>query len=437
MASASIFTSCKGCPVDRDNVIEYVTARDWSTSRLGLERVEQLLDRLGNPQDRVQYIHIAGTNGKSSISCMSASVLSAAGYKTGLYTSPYVNRFNERMQIDGVQITDDELVEMTEKVRRYADEMEDHPTEFELITVMAFEWFAQNGCEFVALEVGLGGRLDATNIIKTPALTIITTIDLDHTDVLGDTLEKIAAEKAGVIKADADVLLYPQVPEVEAVIRQKCEDVGAVLHHVDLAPVHALDGDFSGQRFAYGRWKGLETPFLGPYQMCNAATVVTGMELLRGKGLAIPDEAIRQGLRTARWPARFELMQKEPPFIVDGGHNPQCIVMLKESLQHYFPGKKITFIAGVMGDKDYPTMFRMVVPLAKRVYCVTPDNPRALPAADLAAFFNREGVADTTVCESPRQAVQKALAEAEKGDVICAFGSFYMAGDIRAMFNID
>lgn len=423
--------------MDREKVIEYVTFRDWNDSRLGLERVEELLGRLGNPQDRVQYVHIAGTNGKSSISCMSAAVLTAAGYKTGLYTSPYVNVFNERMQVDGVNITDEELVQVAEKVRRHADEMEDHPTEFELITVMAFEWFAQKECDFVSLEVGLGGRLDATNAIKTPALAIITTIDLDHVDVLGDTLEKIAAEKAGIIKAGGDVLLYPQKPEVEAVIAQKCREVGARLHHVDLAPVHPISSDFTGQRFDYGRWKGLDIQFLGAYQMNNAATVITGMEVLRGKGNAITDEAIRSGLRTARWPARFELMQKDPPFIVDGSHNPQCITMLKESLEQYFPGQKITFIAGVMADKDYTTMFHMVAKLAKRVYCVEPPNPRALPAEQLAAAFRQEGVTDTTVCESPQQAARQALRQAQPGDVICAFGSFYMAGEIRAIFGQD
>lgn len=421
--------------LDRENVIEYVTANDWSVSRLGLDRVYELLERMGNPQNKMRYVHIAGTNGKSSVSCMTASVLSAAGYKTGLYTSPYVNCFNERMQVDGVQITDEELVAVTQKVRRFADAMEDHPTEFELVTVIAFEWFAQKGCDFVSLEVGLGGRLDATNAIETPALAIITTIDLDHTDVLGDTLEKIACEKAGIIKPGGDVLLYPQQPQVEALIRETCQRVGARLTQVDLAPAVSQKSDFTGQLFTYGRYKNMKTPFLGPYQIYNAATVITGMELLRDKGYAITDENIRQGLGAARWPARFELMQTLPPFIVDGGHNPQCICMLKEALEHYFPGQKIIFIAGVMADKDYKTMFAMIAPLAKKVYCVEPNNPRALPAKDLAAFFKAQGVADVVECPKAQAAVKMALAEAGKDDVICAFGSFYMAGDIRACFD--
>ena len=423
--------------MDRDKVIEYVAANPWSVSRLGLERVFALLAHMGKPQNTMRYIHIAGTNGKSSVSCMAQSILSAAGHKTGLYTSPYVNCFNERMQVDGAQITDEELGAVAEKVRFFADKMEDHPTEFELVTVMAFEWFRQKGCEFVALEVGLGGRLDATNVIETPALAIITTIDLDHTDVLGDTIGKIAYEKAGIVKAGGDVLLYPQQPEAEVVIRSACEKAGANLIQMDLAPVRPRQSGFAGQHFDYGNWKDLETPFLGPYQIYNAATVVRAMELLCGKGVVIPDEAVRKGLAAARWPARFELMQTAPPFIADGGHNPQCIAMLKEALTHYFPGKAITFIAGVMADKDHETMFGMLAPLAGRGYCVQPDNPRALPAADVAAAFNRLGVADTIICPDVAQAVVLACGQAATDDVLCACGSFYMAGAVRAQFALE
>lgn len=423
--------------MDKDKAIAYVTSKDWNMSRLGLERVYQLLDLMGNPQDKMRYIHIAGTNGKSSISCMCAHILAKAGYKTGLYTSPFVNCFNERMQVNGVQITDEELVEITQKVRQFAEKMEDHPTEFELVTAIAFEWFFKKGCDFVSLEVGLGGRMDATNAIKTPELAIITTIDYDHTEVLGDTLAQIAAEKAGIIKPKTSVVLYPQQKEAEDVVKDICAKQGAALTQVDFATLKPKKCSFEGQVFDYGRFKELEIAFLGPYQINNAATVICGMDVLRAKGFCITDEDIRQGLLNARWPARFELMQKNPAFIVDGGHNPQCIAVLKTALKQYFAGKKIVFIVGVMADKDYKTMFKTVAHMAKKVYCVQPNNPRALPAKELAAFFSGLGIANVVQCPQVKKAVKMALQEAQKDDVICAFGSFFMAGDIRACWGAE
>lgn len=397
--------------------------------------MQALLARLGNPQDKLRYVHVAGTNGKGSVCVMSASILSAAGYKTGLYTSPYINRFHERVQIDGVPIGDAALSELTRRVQQEADQMEDHPTEFELITALGFLYFAQENCDIVVLEVGLGGRLDATNVIPAPDAAVITPISLDHIRELGDTVEKIAAEKAGVIKPGCRVVSSPQVGGVEAVLRAACEEWDTPITFIDPADITLLDQRIEGTRFTYKGGEALSISLLGAYQPQNAAVVLEVMDALRGRGWQIPQSAVQKGLAQARWPARFEILRREPWFIVDGGHNPQCVDALLDNLNIYFPGQKVTFITGVMADKDFEAMFGKIIPVARRIFTVTPDNPRALPAAELAAYFAARGVLEVFPCESVEQGVKEALDREEKEGVICAFGSFYMAGAIRSMLG--
>lgn len=421
--------------MDRKNAIEYITHHSWSQSRLGLGRIARLCALLGNPQDKLRFIHVAGTNGKSSVCSLFAGVFAAAGVRTGLFTSPYINRFNERMQVDGVEITDEEIAELTAYVRGFAEQMEDHPTEFELITAIAFEWFLRKGCRLVVLEVGLGGRLDATNVIGTPELAVITTIDWDHTEQLGNSLPAIAAEKAGIIKAGGQVLLYPQPPKVEAVFEAACASRGARLAKADLTGLVPEEHDLAGQRFSYGAHRHLDIQLLGPYQCSNAALVICGVELMGRMGWPVSEQQLRAGLAGVRWPARFEVVRAEKPaVIVDGGHNPQCVRELVKSLEAYFPGQKVVFIAGVMADKDYEAMFKLVLPVAERVFCVTPNNPRALPARQLAGVFRTAGFEAAQACDSIPGAVEAALAASGGVLPVCAFGSFYMAGDIRACF---
>ena len=422
--------------MDRQGAAQYLTNTDWRKSRLGLERINELLTKLGSLHEKLRYVHVAGTNGKGSVSAMLAGILHEAGYKTGLYTSPYINRFNERIQVDGQPIGDDALAEVTGQVRQAAETMTDHPTEFELITAVGLKYFYEVNCDIVVLEVGLGGRLDATNIIPVPEAAVITSIGLDHTAELGNTLEKIAAEKAGIIKPGGDVVLYPQSLDVERVIEQTCKERGARLTKVDFESLRVREDNLGGQRFDYGGMRDLHTPLPGDYQRYNAAVALTVTETLREKGWQIGKDAVCRGLEKTKWPARFELVYLRPAFIVDGGHNPQGAVSVRRNLERYFPGRKVTFLIGVMADKDYEEMFSSIIPLAKRIITVAPNNPRALPAEKLADYFKAKGFDRVAARGSVKEGIDAALEAAEEEEVICAFGSFYMAGAVREYFNL-
>ena len=420
--------------MDYREALQYIDGVSWLGSRPGLERVAALLHRLGDPQEKLRFVHIAGTNGKGSCAAMTASVLRAAGYRTGLFTSPYLFRFNERMQINGEPIGDEELAALVTQIRPIADAMEDHPTEFELMTAVALLWYLRERCEIVVLEVGLGGRLDATNVIGAPEAAVIMNIGLDHTAVLGDTVEQIAAEKAGIVKPGCAVALYPQTPEAEAVVRERCEAVGASLRMADLTQLQGEFDSLEGQVFRY-RGASYAIPLLGEHQLRNAAVVLEVAEILREKGWKLPHEAVEHGLYAVSWPARFELLRAEPPFVVDGGHNPQCAMTVAESLLRYFPDRRRVLLVGVLADKDYEGLFDILDVAADAYFCVTPASARALPADRLAAFLSRYGK-PVTVCPDIPAGVEAASAAAGEDGVACAVGSLYMAGAVRACFGL-
>ena len=420
--------------MDYREALQYIDGVSWLGSRPGLERVAALLHRLGDPQEKLRFVHIAGTNGKGSCAAMTASVLRAAGYRTGLFTSPYLFRFNERMQINGEPIGDEELAALVTQIRPIADAMEDHPTEFELMTAVALLWYLRERCEIVVLEVGLGGRLDATNVIGAPEAAVIMNIGLDHTAVLGDTVEQIAAEKAGIVKPGCAVALYPQTPEAEAVVRERCEAVGASLRVADLTQLQGEFDSLEGQVFRY-RGASYAIPLLGEHQLRNAAVVLEVAEILREKGWKLPHEAVEHGLYAVSWPARFELLRAEPPFVVDGGHNPQCAMTVAESLLRYFPDRRRVLLVGVLADKDYEGLFDILDVAADAYFCVTPASARALPADRLAAFLSRYGK-PVTVCPDIPAGVEAASAAAGEDGVACAVGSLYMAGAVRACFGL-
>lgn len=415
--------------MDYKEALEYINKTEWFGSRPGLERITELLEKLGNPQNGMKFIHIAGTNGKGSCAAMTASVLKAAGYKTGLFTSPYLYRFNERMQINGKQIDDDVLAADVSLVKIAADAMADHPTEFELMTAAALVWFKEQNCDIVVLEVGLGGRLDATNVIEAPEACVIMNIGLDHTAVLGDTVEQIAEEKAGIIKPGADCVLYQQSQSVTEIVRERCDEVGARLHVADFSELHSEFDSLFGQSFTY-RGEVYALPLLGANQLRNAAVVLELVEVLRRRGWALDQSDVEHGLYAVSWPGRFELVNDEPCFIVDGGHNPQCAQTVADNLARYFPGRRITLLVGVLADKDYPAMLAALDGQAAAYIAATPLSPRALPAAELGNYLKRFGK-PVTVCADPAQAAELALAHAAPEDVICAVGSLYMAGAIR------
>ncbi len=410
--------------------LEYIASINWKGSVLGLERIRELMDKLGNPQKELKFIHITGTNGKGSTAAFLSSVLIEAGYKVGLFTSPYIEVFNERMQINNCNISDEELAEITTYIRPFADAMEDKPTEFELNTAISLVYFQRNHCDIVVFEVGMGGELDSTNVIDFADVAVFTAIGLDHTEELGDTIEKIAATKAGIIKKNCRVVLCKQADSVSSVIRKKCWEMNAKLFVSEPQQVVFKGVTIDQQTFDYKELKGLTIPLIGTYQMENVAVALKVVEALRDGGWNISDEALRVGLSKTKWPGRFEVINRDPLFIVDGAHNPHGIRATKSSLVSIFKDKKLIFIFGVMADKDYPDMLDEILPLAKEVLCVTPDNPRALSAEDLAKIIQDKGVF-SIVNDSIGEAVDKAFERAQQDDVIVALGSLYMIGDIK------
>lgn len=413
-----------------EEALTYIHSVCWKGSIPGLSRTQELLRRLGNPEKQLKFVHIAGTNGKGSTAAMTASILRKAGYRTGLYTSPYIFRFNERMNVDGEDISDQELADITEYVKPHAEAMEDHPTEFELVTVIAMEYFARHKCDIVVLEVGLGGELDSTNVIDPPEVAVICNLGLEHTEVLGNTIEEIAEAKAGIIKAGCHVAAYRNEPKVEAVYAGKCMEVGAKLHFGDFDSLMPHSHGFEGQRFDCGSRKDLFLPLLGEHQLKNAAVVLTVMDCLKEQGWSISEENIRQGLRDVSWPGRFELLRRNPDFIVDGGHNPQCLEALAKNVRDYLAGREITALTGVMADKDYSHMYATMAPYVTRFVTVTPNNPRAMEAADLKKVLEPFGK-PVTACDSVPAGVETAMEQAGPQGLVLAFGSLYMVGDIR------
>lgn len=410
--------------------LNYIHSTSWKGSIPGLSRTQELLDRMGNPHERLKFIHIAGTNGKGSTAAMLSCVLRAAGYRTGLYTSPFILRFNERMQVDGQMIPDEALAEITQFIRPHAQAMEDHPTEFELVTAIAMEYFMRRRCDIVVLEVGLGGELDSTNVISAPEAAVICNIGLDHTQILGNTLEQIAAAKAGIIKRGCDVALYRSTPEVERVFEERCTACGAQLHRASFDSLHLLEHSFAGQVFDYAGQSRLELPLLGAHQLKNAAVAITTIDILTAKGWRISEAQLREGLRNVSWPGRFERLRTDPIFIVDGGHNAQCVEALAHNIRDYLPDRRITALTGVMADKDSVEMYRLIAPYVERFITVTPNNPRALPAQELGKLLSHFQK-PVTICERVADGVRKSIAQTPSDGAVVAFGSLYMVGEIR------
>ena len=421
-----------------EEALSYIHSVDWKGSRPGLERISELCERLGHPERGLRFIHIAGTNGKGSVSAMLDSILRAAGYRAGLFTSPYIESFNERIRLDGADISNEDLALDTATVREAVDAMEDSPTEFELITAIAFVYYRRMGCELVVLECGLGGRLDSTNIIDTPVLSVITGIALDHCAILGDTTEKIAAEKAGIIKPGVPVLFGEGDDGAEAVIRETARERGCRYVRTDFSGIADVKADLDGTSFRY-RGRPVKIPLLGMYQTRNAAMVCEAVDLLREEGLTISDEAVDAGLSAARWKARFEILSREPLVIYDGAHNPQGIAGAVENIRTVLSpltkDGRVGLLMGVMADKDHRDMIGMLAPHAAFAVTVRPDNARSLDPLSAAREFREcgveaEGFAD--LHEAVRHAKNRA---AEAGIPLVCLGSLYMYADVKRAFR--
>ena len=410
--------------------IAYIHSVCWKGTVPGLGRTQELLSKMGNPEKTLKFVHIAGTNGKGSTAAMTASILQQAGYKVGLYTSPYIYRFHERMQVNGVQISDEDLAAVTEYVQPFAQSMAESPTEFELVCCIAFEYFLRKNCDIVVLEVGMGGAFDATNVIEAPEVAVITNIGLDHTDFLGNTLEEIAATKAGIFKEGGNAVIYRGTPGVEKVFEDICRERNVSLRKADFDSLNLLSHGLEGQTFDCGARKALALPLLGIHQLKNAAVVLSVIDTLIDKGWNITEENIREGMRTVSWPGRFDIVGREPLFIIDGGHNPQCIEALVVNIRDYLKDKKVIALTGVLADKDYADMYKPVMPYVREFVCVTPPNPRKLEAAELAKHLQGVG-AKATACASIEEGVRTARALAGHDGVVLCFGSLYTIGSIK------
>jgi len=422
-----------------DEAIEYIHGTQKFGSKLGLHNIGMLLELMGNPHKKLKYVHVAGTNGKGSTTAFISSILMEAGYRTGVFISPYIQRFTERIRIGNDEISRDDLAELTGFVKSNVDKMlamgENHPTEFEIVTAIAFEYFYRKKCDIVVLEVGLGGRFDSTNIIDTPELAVITTISYDHTDRLGKTIPEIAFEKAGIIKPGGKVIIYGQTREAEEVFKTVSAQKGAVLYRTDFDSLDLHSFDLEGQIFSFDGYKNLRIRLLGRHQTKNAALAVKSVEVMKKMGWEISEDDIRRGLYNTKWPGRLEVVSRNPVFIIDGAHNPEGAAVLKNALDEYFPGKPLTFIMGVVSDKDYNKMMETVLPGCRRMFAVTTDSPRALPAAVLAEKATKY-CKNIQISDTIEMAIRTSISTSLPEEVICAFGSLYYIGIVRDYFGL-
>ena len=372
---------------------------------------------------------------------MTEIILRKAGYKTGLFTSPYVRFFNERMAVNGKSISNEMLAQITEYVKPFAESMEDKPTEFELITAIAFEYFKRENCDVIVLEVGMGGRLDSTNIIENPLVSVITGVSLDHTSFLGDTEEKIAAEKAGIIKNSCPVvyggrdfgminLTLAGEKTPFSVIKEKAAELNAPFTFCDYSALNIKKCDLDGAVFDYKTRKDVYIPLLGLYQPQNAAKALETIDALIAGGVTITEEAIRQGLSEVKWSARFEKLSLNPLVLYDGSHNPEGIAEAQRTLKFYFGDKKVNILTGVMADKDYSEMAQTLAPLANKVFTVTPDNPRSLASTELAKVYERFGVTSNAF-DTVENGYKTAFEESKASGIpLVCLGSLYMYAEV-------
>lgn len=411
-----------------EDAIGYLEGTLRFGSKPGLERVRRLLELLGNPQDGLRFIHVAGTNGKGSTATAIADVLACSGVKTGLYLSPHVCDFCERIQINGSMIPREALAEGMEAVKPVVEAAAREglqATEFEIVTALALRWFRRQNCGAVVLEVGLGGRFDATNVISRPLVSVITSISYDHTAILGNTLSQIAFEKCGIIKAGGVTVSSPQNEEAMRVIRRICAERSNTLAVPDIAGAHVLNESLDGTKIIY---EGEEffIPLAGRHQIGNFLTAYEALKALRGQGFAFDGGAVRRGMAAVRIPARLEVLHREPLVLLDGAHNPAGASALAGAVRRYLHEPPV-LVLGILADKDYETVIGTLAPLAKAVVAVRPDSPRALDPQKTAETASRY-CPRVFPCEDHAQALEKAL---ETGAPVLICGSLYLAGSMR------
>ncbi|MCR5204458.1 MAG: bifunctional folylpolyglutamate synthase/dihydrofolate synthase [Lachnospiraceae bacterium] len=464
--------------MDYTACLQYIKEIPWTTRKVGLHRIKALLKALGRPDKDLKFIHVAGTNGKGSVCAMLDAVLRAAGLRTGLFTSPHLEKYNERMKVNGKDISDKEFAEVISKVKKVSDALSkkhdktlrikgiegkdsskkrnmewESPSEFEVLTAAGLLWFKEKKCDIVILEVGLGGEFDSTNVIEDKELAIITPIGFDHTAILGNSLGEIASAKAGIITKGCDVICsrqsregliandYPlrevvkQKMEILNVISSKCMEMHAKMHVPDTFGFKLISKDIDGQVFRSRYYdEPLRLNFIGEYQLLNALTVLEAVKVLNKKNKIISEKAVRKGLETVTWAARFEVLNRNPIFILDGAHNEHGIDAAVDALRWLFGDKKITYILGILSDKNIDAMLLKLYSNAKDFITLTPESSRALAGEKLAERLRGAGFTAVNF-DSPKEAVEYALGKSSgTDDVICSLGSLYLAGTIRECF---
>lgn len=406
-------------------------------SQPGLERINRFLDKMDRPQDKLKFVHIAGTNGKGSVCAFISKVLSEAGYKTGLFISPYIIDFRERMQVDGKMINKDTLAKIVTDLIPLLDEMEQEGsfvTEFEFVMAVSFEYFYRQKCDVVVLETGLGGTHDCTNVIKPPLLSIITSISLDHTDILGTTLKEIALQKCGIIKKDSAVVFKPQEAEVNDVVQMCAKKENSSLKNVNDIVLSNIEFSES-KTFATYKDNVLEISMIGHHQIKNLKTALSAIEVLNSRHqMNISMDHIKLGVKKAFLPARMEIMQTKPLVILDGAHNPGGMLALSNAVRDYLPNKKAVAIMGMLSDKDSKHSLEYIKGQFSAIFTLTPDNPRALNAAKLAE--RAKDMAELVLpMDNEKEAIAMAIEYAGNNGAVVIFGSLYLAAQIRPLFK--
>lgn len=416
-----------------NEALNFIHSRDKFGSRPGMERIEALCNAFDNPQDKLKYVHVAGTNGKGSTCHMIASVLSESGYKVGLFTSPFVVDFRERIQINGEMISQEDLAEIISEVKPVVEKLSKQgiePTEFEIITITAFLYFLRQNCDIVVLEVGLGGLLDSTNIIKKSEVSVITSISLDHTNILGDTLLKIAEHKCGIFKEGGNVVGYPQ-PDfaVERFIKDKAKEKNCKYFPHELSKIRLVREEIDGSTIIYAGCT-FKIPLTGKHQLYNFATAVAAINVLKQNGWNVTYKSLIDGISKVKVPARTEIISHTPLTIIDGGHNAEGVDVLCNTLVKFCANRKIIAVFGMMKDKDYRYAVKKLAPLCERIYTTEATNPRTLDAKSLAKEV-KQYCKKVRPEPNPEKAYYKALKKAKDDDVVLVCGSLYLASDVK------
>ena len=403
-------------------------------SVLGLDSIKSLLNELENPQEDLTFIHIAGTNGKGSILAYLSSVLTEAGYRTGRYVSPTVMEYLERFQIDGKYMEKEEFAEITCNVKQAAERLMEKgrpsPTAFEIETAIAFLYFKKHGCDFVVLEAGMGGRLDATNIVENTKLCIFASVSMDHIGVLGDTLEEIAEDKAGIIKKGSSVVSAKQSDTVWNVLKQTAEEMNCPITASDPEKVQIISRGLEEQHFSYKEFENMTICLAGQHQIENAVTVLEAVRTLRSMGVDIGAEAVKSGLEKTQWPGRFTILEKEPLVIADGAHNADAAKRLAQNMDMLLPGKKATAVMGVFKDKEYEKIIEIMAPYLQYVYAIDlPNRERTLKKEILCGALEKAGV-EAEAKETAEEALRQAKQREKKDGVILVFGSLSYLGEV-------